>query len=236
MVVVVGVVVAIVALTGSDDDSPPPGTAGPTDPPVGEGGSEVCDPPTWDGEITAEGNGTTRIPLDALPEHPFFYLTFTYAPAGGQDFFQVNTVVGGDEGGFLNHFETGELTGSTLLRREYGPGPVTELVVNTEGTWTLQIRDLHTMPTWPDITEGGVGGAQMWVEPGTLSGPTQALAEHEGYFSVNVYTDTPVPEGMNPISEQLVLSPDGGASEFVLPPNTCLVLISADAPWTVTLP
>ncbi|QSB16740.1 hypothetical protein JQS43_10925 [Natronosporangium hydrolyticum] len=76
--------------------------------------------------------------MDSLPEHLFFYLTFTYAPTGGQDFFQVNTVVDGEEGGFIHHLQTGELTGSALLLRQYAVGPATDLVVNTEGTWTIQ--------------------------------------------------------------------------------------------------
>lgn len=236
LVVVVGVVVAIVALTGSDGEPAGPGIAVPTDPPPGDP-SEVCDPPSWDGEVVAEGTGPGRIPLDGLPDQLFFYLTFTYAgPDDGQNLFQVNTVVDGVEGGFIQRFGEQEITGSSLLRTRYADGPATELAVNTQGDWTIQIRELLVAPTWPDITEGGTGGAFMRVEPGTLNGPTQGVAEHDDYFSVNVYVDKETLPGLDPIPEQLVLSTEGGTTEFVLPADSCLVLISAEGSWTVTLP
>lgn len=231
--VVLGTVTTTVVLTRSGGDQPAPPGAGPAD----QLRSEICDPPSWDGEITAEGVGSSQVSLDGLPDHLFFYLTYSYTPGDGSgwDYFQINILLDGEEFGFIDTFQDGEVTGSGLLRNRYSDGSPTALVVNTEGPWSLRIQELLATPVWPEITEGE-WSSHMRAEPGTLTGPTRVVADHDDYFSVNVYTDRPAPPGQEPIPEQLVLSPQAGTSDFVLPANTCLVAISALGPWTLTLP
>lgn len=196
--------------------------------------SEPADPGTPDFELTEEGRGSERIPLD-LPETGLFIVTITYQATDDseQSAFEITE----SDGRKASYPGVGDYSETYPLG--FDPPSISRpesLSIDGEGQWTIHIQDLSEAPAWPEATEGD-GSMVIRIEPGTIDGAVEVTAEHDGYFRADSYTYAGNPSGEDfLVPDELVVEFSPGTSQFAIPEETFAVAIGSDDQWTLDMP
>lgn len=147
----------------------------------------------------------------------------------GSSNFIVDTI--GSDGQEINNLANaiGRYSGNVAIELGgFSEDTPVAIKVQAQGSWTVTVVDMATMPSLRSGTTSGHGAAVLLVPDGTLSGLSTFVFTHTGHenFIVDAY-------GQDSGDTNLVNEIGHFSGEEIVPSDALLITIQADGDWSI---
>lgn len=222
----VGVGTFMVLRTDEEPDRPPVATGESPSPDPDTPSPEPSDTPANDDPPDTggpgerfEGEGDREISLD-LVEGAYYTVHLSHR---GGSWWELYSTEGGEDLENLG-WGIGDYEGTYALNLFYGED-ADGIRIETDGSWTIEVRELSQSPNWPDIDQG-TGSTVMSVD--STQGAIKVTGSHDGESNFIVWAY--VEDGFPSLLYNEIGAYEGKAD---LPAGTFAISIVADGNWSI---